>query len=195
VPSYESNQAFVRAAIGELQDYLLSPELFWTISAQPPPGSPPFLQLTLGNVFLALDRLQAGGEHPGATLWIDTQPLVAAWDAAQARWPAQFERKAVRELASRVRQWKSYVHDVIETQSAGDYAGNVRPRLVAERLLDWLPDQPTTAEARSQLAQLDSRLAPYLEPGPLVHDAGMAVRYPAGTFPFLYRQPRPKPRA
>ncbi len=195
MPLYESNRAFVQAALGELEDYLLSPELFWTLSAQPPSGSRPFLQLTLGNVLLAVDSLQAVDEQPGTARWLQTQPLVAAWETAEARWPAQLERKALRELASRLRQWKSYVDDVLETQSAGDYAGGVRPRLVAERLVDWLPVQPATANTRDQLAQLDSRLASYLEPGPLVLDAAMAVRYPTDTFPFLYRQPRLKPGA
>ena len=192
MPSYETNQAFIQAAIGELQDYLLSPELFWTLSVQPPPGSPPFLQLTLGNVLLAVDGLQAVDEQPGPARWVETQRLVAAWEAARSRWPAQLERKALHELAARVRQWKSYVDDVLETRSAEDYAGGVHPRLVAARLLDWLPDQPAATETRTQLAQLDSRLAPYLEPGPLVLDAAMAVRYPADTFPFLYQRPGPK---
>ena len=195
MPAYETNQAFIQAAIGELQDYLLSPELFWTLSVQPPPGSPPFLQLTLGNVLLAVDGLHAVDEQAGPARGVETQRLLAAWEAARSRWPAQLERKALRELAVRVRQWKSFVDDVLETQSAEDYASGVRPRLVAARLLDWLPDQPTTTETRTQLAQLDSRLASYLEPGPLVLDGVMAVRYTAGAFPFLYRQPRPKPRA
>ncbi len=57
--SFESNRAFVRACLAEMPDYERAGKIFWTLSALPPAGTPAFLQMTLGNIILALDEIRA----------------------------------------------------------------------------------------------------------------------------------------
>lgn len=190
VQSYESNRDYVKAALGELQDYLLSPTLFWTLPGRPAPAGSPLLQLTLGNLLLALDSLAAASEQAGGAQRAEVQRLQSEWDVARTRWAAHVERKVRHELASRQRQWLKYVEDVIEAQSAEDYADNLRPRLLAERLLEVLPDRREAARIRDELARLDDRIAPFLQAGPFLLDPALQARYPERALPFLYRRTR-----
>jgi hypothetical protein len=48
------------AMADELEDYLLSGELFWPLQRRASPGEPPYPQLSLGGLFLTLDELDAG---------------------------------------------------------------------------------------------------------------------------------------
>lgn len=187
---FEASQEYLQAALREMQAYLLSAQLFWPLSGRPYAAGQPFLQLTVGNLLLAFDALAAANASAGETRWAEVQRLEAEWEAQRIRWAAHVEAKAQRELASRLRQWLAYVEDVREAQLAEDYAGSVRPRLVAERLLDVLPKGPQTARAREQLVQADRRIDPFLQAGPFVLDPALQFRYPETAFPFLYRRPR-----
>ena len=173
-----------------MQAYLLSAELFWTLSSRPSTTGRSFLKLTLGNVLLAFDALAAANASAGGTHWAEAQRLEAEWEAQRARWAVHVEAKARRELTSRLRQWQAYVEDVIEAHTAEDDAGNVRPRLVAEQLLDVLPEGPETAHLREQLAQLDGRIDPFLQRAPFVLDPALQSRYAEAAYPFLYRRSR-----
>ena len=187
---FEGTQEYLQAALREMQAYLLSPELFWPLSGRPTAAGPPFLQLTPGNVLLAFDVLAGAKAAAGGSHWAEVQRLESEWDTQRTRWAVHLEAKAQRELTSRLRQWQTYVEDVSEAHAAEDYAANVRPRLVVERLFDLLPKGPQAARAREQLAQLDSRIGPFLQAGAFVLDPVLRTRYPEQAFPFLDRRPR-----
>lgn len=187
---FEASREYLQAALREMQAYLLSAQLFWPLSGRPPAASPPFLQLTVGNLLLAFDALAAANASAGGTRWAEVQRLEAEWEAQRIRWAVHVEAKAQRELASRLRQWQAYVEDVRDAHVAEDYVASVRPRLVAERLLDVLPKGPEAAHVREQLAKLDSRIDPFLQAGPFVLDPALQTRYPEPAFPMLYRRPR-----
>lgn len=188
--SFEASQRYLQAALREMQAYLLSAELFWPLSGGAFTAGGSFPQLTVGNVLLAFDALAAANASEGGTGWAEVQRLEAEWEAQRIRWAAHVEAKAKRELASRLRQWLAYVEDVSDAHLAEDYVGSVRPRLLAERLLDVLPKGPETARAREQLAQGDRRIDPFLQAGPFVLDPALQARYPEPHFSMLYRQPR-----
>jgi len=188
VLSFEANQEYLQVALREMQAYLLSAELFWPLSGRPTAGGRPFLRLTVGNVLLAFDALAAANASAGRSRWAEVQRLEAEWEAQRTRWAVNLEAKAQRELASRLRQWQAYVEDASDAHAAEDYASNVRPRLVAERLLGILPQGPEVARLRQQLLELDSRLGPFLQAGPFVLAPALQASYPEQAFPFLYRR-------
>lgn len=190
MPAYEWYRDFLKAALADLPAYLRSADLFWTLTDHPPTGAPPFPQLTVGNVLLALDGLAAMQARAGGDRWAEILQLEAEWEAARRRWAAHIESKAVRELASRVRQWSEYVRDATETGSAEDYPVYLHPRLAAERLMHLVSGVPQAEGYRRTLADLDARLQPQLTAGGFVLDAALQPRYPEAAFPFLYRRPR-----
>jgi hypothetical protein len=55
----KKDRAYLEAGIPELEDYLLSDELYWPISAR----GHNLPRLTIGGLLLANDRLEARGER------------------------------------------------------------------------------------------------------------------------------------
>jgi hypothetical protein len=190
--SSESNLAFVRACLDELQDYERAATLFWTLSAHPPADSQPFLQMTLGNLVLALDEMRAGE----ATLSPRDRTAVARaqteWQTDWTRRSARLENKAMHEVASRIAQWRAYVAEALESGDLTEYAANVRPRLCAVRLLEWLgPSNQGVDHDFLELEASDVSLVSRMEDGPCVLGAELAAIYPPATpYLFLYRRPR-----
>jgi hypothetical protein len=64
MPSLEKDRAFLEASVPELEDYLLSDELYWPITAR----GFDLPRLTIGGILLAKARLEARGERIEALL-------------------------------------------------------------------------------------------------------------------------------
>jgi hypothetical protein len=188
----ESNLAFVQACLDELQDYERAEALFWTLSACPPEGSPPFLQMTMGNLMLALDEMRAveSGLSPR-----DRTVLTQVCTEWESRWTSRsvrLENKAAREVGSRIVQWRASVTDMIESGDLSEYATHIRPRLCAARLLESLGVRHMTRDrSLAELEAIDTGLGNWMEEGPCVLGPEMALVYPpTPSYRFLYRQPR-----
>jgi hypothetical protein len=185
--SFESNLAFLTACLEELEDYERAGTLFWTLSARPPAGGPPFLQMTIGNLILALDEMRAVEAGLSPREHADLMRAQAEWESRWVSRSARLEGKARHEAASRIGQWRAYIAEATESGDVADYAANVRPRLCAVRLLEWLG----TSESLAELEALDAALEPRLEDGPCVLGAELAAIYPPlDHYRFLYRRPR-----
>ena len=189
---FESNLAFVRACLAELRDYERAETLFWTLSARPPADSPRFLQMTLGNIALALDEMRAVEARLSPE---ERTALTRAQTEWESRWTsrsARLETKALHEVASRIAQWRTYVTEALESKDLTDYPANVRPRLCAARLLEGLgASYEKASRSLAELVAIDARLDARMEEGPCVLGPEMAAIYPlTPVHRFLYRRPR-----
>lgn len=129
--SLENDFAFLQAVTGDLESYLFSKELFWPVHVRnwkdiesPPP-------LTPGQLSLASTRLTAASRPD----WFsDLEKLTAEINRFQARWQANWFKKAHLEAAVRVRLWESYLKMLPETriQGAPEYPRQVRGRVILE---------------------------------------------------------------
>lgn len=191
--SFESNRAFVRACLAEMPDYERAGKIFWTLSALPPAGTPAFLQMTLGNIILALDEIRALEPGLKANERTVLEQLLGEWRAIRAGASARLEHLAMREADSRIAQFRTYTSEALERGDLSDYAANVRPRLCALRLLEWLgADHPGVRIAHQELAAIDLRLTPRMEAGPFVLEHELAAVYPpAPAYHFLRQRPLP----
>ena len=50
---------YFQAGVELLDDYLLSPQIYWTLGARPPAREPVYPQLTLGGLLLTGAKLRA----------------------------------------------------------------------------------------------------------------------------------------
>ena len=176
-----------------MPDYERAGKIFWTLSALPPAGTPAFLQMTLGNIILALDEIRALETRPrDRTSGPSSSGCWASGEAIRAGASARLEHLAMREANSRIGQWRTYVAESVESGDLSDYAANVRPRLCALRLMDWLgADHPGVRFAYQELAAIDSQLTPRMQEGPFVLDPKLAAIYPPTPFNQpLYLRPR-----
>jgi hypothetical protein len=190
--SFESNLAFVRACLAELQDYDRSATLFWTLSARPPAGSPPFLQMTMGNIVLALDEMRAIATGLSPEDRTALTRVQAEWESRWTSRSSQLENKAAHEVASRIAQWRTYVTEALDSGDLTDYPANVRPRLCAARLLEWLGTcREGSAESLAELESIDTCLNVRMQEGPCLLGTELAAIYPpTPLYRFLYRRPR-----
>ncbi len=175
----------LESAVGELESYLLSSEIFWRMSG--PAGLP---SLTLGGLELARRALLAalGELDPDdrqraqqATQRIDElrQPRRAAW-----------ERKAVGEMKVRLNQWRAYLQDLAEQPGDSErYTQEVRARAMATYLLEESDRLPEAGELRETLEALDARLRASFEAGGFIWDPALEPAYPAADYWFLYGRP------
>ncbi|PWH17453.1 MAG: hypothetical protein DDG60_02370 [Anaerolineae bacterium] len=158
------DQKFLEEALPQLQEYLLSGELYWSLG-----GSLP--RLTPGNLLLAIKRLEA---HNPAAAWRWQGKL----EAIQTKWQNAWEKKAARETTSRLRLWAQFLEEQVKDQPASraHYATSVRERVILQLLQ---PNAP-------QLAELDARLRSHFRAGEFVWDALYQSVFPESTFWFLY---------
>ncbi len=160
-----SDLEFLTEALPQMQDYLLSPELFW-------PLKPSLPRLTLGSVLLALSRLDVVDSFRAQQLREDVERV-----RAQRR--SAWDKKIVRETENRLRLWWQFLEEQENAGAASraEYAAAVRNRVILQLIVaDFLP----------QLATLDELLRRKFIPGAFVWDEIYRPAFAPADFWFLY---------
>ena len=170
MPSTEQDLQFLMESLPQLQDYLLSNELYWPLNASLP-------RLTLGSALLALARISA--IQP-----VEAEKLRGQLETIRAKWRVAWEKKTAREMANRLRLWSNFLSDYRNApdQYAGFYPQEVRGRVILQLLLAETPNAPE----KSALADLDTMLKSRLISRKFVWDAALQGAFPKTDFWFLY---------
>lgn len=171
--SVEKDKAYLEAGIPELEDYLLSDELYWPISAR----GYDLPRLTIGGVLLSMARLETRGER--------IEALVAQLDGIRSRWRVAWETKAGREVQSRMRLWGNYLSDYRHNPEGhvDAYPHEVRYRVMLHLLLAELPTPPSE---QKELAQLDSLLRVNLISSDFIWEADLQGGFSREVYWYLY---------
>jgi len=174
--------AYLRLAVPDLEDFVLSKDLFW-----PLPGgvasltSPGMNQLSLGGVLLCRARIAGlNGSQAG--------DLLHRMDEIRERWRSNWEKKAAREFRSRVELWKKALEELLDPAKGAfsAYPSQVQLRVMLE-LLGREFDASALPEAEV-LRELDRRFKAGTQDGPFVWEPPLQDAFPAEIFWFLYRQ-------
>ncbi len=171
--SPEKDRAYLEAGIPELEDYLLSNELYWPVTAR----VYDLPRLTIGGLLLAQTRLEARRER--------IEALVAQLDAVRSKWRAAWETKAGREFRSRFGLWSNYVADYRHNpeEYADAYPHEVRYRAMLQLLLAELPAPPAEQES---LSRLDGVLRASFSPGDFIWEVDLLPGFSREVYWFLY---------
>ncbi len=176
----EADLAYLTLAVPDLQDYLLSQELFWPLPAMG--GSireRGVDQMTLGGVALALARLKCLDAA-------QADSFARQVEQVRARWRSNWSRKAAREFSSRVGVWGRALDDLLGERSGRQaaYPAQARLRVMLELLRqEMAPDAP---KELGELAALDARLKAAGKPGEFIWEPSLAACFAQETFWFLY---------
>jgi DNA-binding PucR family transcriptional regulator len=164
------DRTFLDESLPQLQDYLLSGELYWNLGYGVP-------SLSIGNVLLALVRLDV--VEPAKA-----QQMRGKVDAVREKWHVAWTKKAAREAANRLRLWSQFLSEQQSTsgRSKAYYATEVRGRAILQLLLKEVP----TAPEKATLAELDSALRGQFHPGKFVWGETYRPAFPPDEFWFLY---------
>jgi hypothetical protein len=172
------DKAFFRTGVQELEDYLLSNEMFWPLSKGK--GLP---RLTLGALLLAEKRL---GAYVSSTNDIAAvNRLELQLESIRAKWRVAWQRKAAREVHTRFDQWKNFLEDYRQSPDvqAGEYPEEVQSRVMLHLLGKELSNSPSEFMA---LKDLDKFLKDCLISGPFIWARELAPAFPADEYWFLY---------
>jgi len=172
--------------LSELEQYLLSPELFWPLSSKS--SAPGQDRLTLGNLLLSLDKINAVQQT------LDTQQETVfrksnvIWEQSLVKWRGTIEQKGEHEINSRMRLWHAYLNDLDERQGGSfDYKQEVRNRVIIERLFDLGISRDLLEVELQHLDQLNQSL---VIPSEFIWPPSLQSQYPQQQYWFLYRTPR-----
>ncbi len=172
---------YVAASLSELNNYLLSKELFWLLNLSSAPGETPYPKLTSGNLLLSFARLKA--YKMAALQNTEFTRLEMDLDVLKNKWRVAWEKKVNREFTSRLRQWGEYLNELARDQTANAvyYRNEVRLRVLLELLLDELGE-----DSHPELTTLDVSLRANSIGGDFIWDEELAGGFPKKKYWFLW---------
>ena len=155
--STQKDLQYLIAGVPQLQDYLLSEQLYYPLSLALP-------QLTLGGILLSLARMGTQAAE------FKTQVEVV-----HSKWRSAWEAKSIREVEARSRLWFDYLSEYREDPKAGGrlYSQNVRYRAMMG-LLGKIEDDS------------DAFVKSVFKEGGFVWEEECAPNFPRETFWYLY---------
>jgi hypothetical protein len=187
MPSISYDLKYLKAGIDELESYLLSKKLFWPIGAAAPEGDPHFPRLTLGGILLSRARLHAR-DLPKSDAF-EFHSLQKELDHWRSKWITAWERKAVREFNSRIRQWRHYLDELNQNPDrfVPYYDSQVRLRVLIEILLGEIRKHKN--ESIENLQNLDGFLRSVFVPGEFLWEPDLESGFDREKFWYLWGEP------
>ncbi len=176
--------SYIQAAIEELQPYLLSDKLHWSLSGYACPGEKAYPQLTLGGLLLALTRSRVRANSPKMSL--KTDHLENRLETIRSQWRVAWEEKASWEFRSRLRQWGNFLNEVQHDPQdyAAYYPYEVNVRVILELLI---PQTGNLADKDVEpLIKQDQRLQAQFISGSFIWDDDLSGGFPKDDFWFLW---------
>jgi hypothetical protein len=159
-------------ALPQLQEYLLSNELYWPLSSSLP-------RLTPGSLLLAMVCVRA-------TSPMDAHRLDGQMEAIRAKKPTAWGKKVEREITNRFRLWSQFLSDYKNTpdQNQDWYLGEIRGRTILQLLLVEHPE-PVTPE-KMALVDLEKSLKIRPIPGKFLWEPELEPFFEKNEFWFLF---------
>jgi hypothetical protein len=181
-------QVYLLAGLREVEAYLLSNQLFWTINASPAFGEPTYPKFTLGG-FLFFNEC-ARSLAKGTTQVAALRSIEAEMNSYRSRWQVAWERKASWEIESRLRQWGNVLKEIrLDPEEHVDfYRYEVRWRVLLHLLLSAIRTVETAQQ--EQLDGLDLLLRALFEPGDFIWEPELAPGFPSNPYWYLWGMPQ-----
>lgn len=185
----QKDWSFAKAALPELERFLLAPGIYWELSPAPMVRHSAGLdRLSLGSFLLSLARLRAFSSVNPARAQLDR--LVSEVENIRGQWRANWSRKAAQEFPERLHLWVNFLDD-----AAGDALDLQRsyPRQVSGRvILDLLAGEiiPPLPTSFARLERLDQQLRDLTQPGVFVWEPELAGGFPESKYWYLYASSR-----
>lgn len=180
------DQALLRAAVEELQAYLLSNELYWQMTPLKQDRQVGrLLSLTPGNLMLSIIKVK---HYPWSEPETgEAQALLRRLEGEIARWRSAWRKKIEREMAARLKQWQDYLAESSTDKALIDYPFKVRSRAILD-CFEGVDGQLAPAQA-TLLFMLDERLKGMTREAAFIWEPEVANGFAPGVFWYLYRAP------
>jgi len=185
----DSDLVTLGAFLADFDAYLKSDVVFWPMG-----GKAHMPALTLGGLLFVRRRLSARQARLDPARLTEYTALDREADSSFARWPVNIEKKAVKEISSRLNVWASALDECTDSPAAcaENYSASVTNRVYLAMLLPMVEKVAAAEAHRSRLALLDQRLRNLIISGEFVWDAELVPAFPQQEFWFLYGRPQAK---
>ncbi len=182
--SVEYDLRYLQAGVAELENYLLSNDVFWPADIRPPAGQPGYPQMTLGGMLLSRQRLMTYDKTPKETTQVSK--IISEMDEIRVRWKVAWENKASRSFSVRVKMWRDYVEEyrLLPQDNADRYTYEVRLRAMLT-LLKSEVGAKSSAEI-DLLSILDNYLDNVLITGSFIWEPELQAGFPENVYWYLY---------
>jgi hypothetical protein len=176
---------YLQIGVEEIEDYLLSEELFWPVTGRPSGGRSFFLKMTIGNLLLSEHRLAtlSAGKRLSPSEESEFSRLQRGFETVRSKWRVAWQSKASQEYQTRLKQWMRTLEELKSDryQNAPYYRNEVRVRV----LLELLADQVSQKD-RVNLQVFDTALKKILKAGEFVWQEELAPGFPEDQYWYLY---------
>lgn len=181
----QEDLAFLRESVPDLQEYLLSPVVYWPLGGSTRSGDGGLSRLSLGLLLLTMKRLH--GSQPAVAEHQDIQQLLAKIEEIHIQWKTNWSKKATEEFGARLRLWNAFLNEARDDPKHAqvEYANKVSWRSMLELLKQDMvaPTQPELA-----LEQGDTLLRVIGKSGPFVWEPELSKEFLLDAYWFLYFQ-------
>jgi hypothetical protein len=184
MPSAEYDLRYLQAGIEQLERYLLSNDIYWTLGVRAAANEPPYPQMTLGWLLLSRQRLLATAHSPEHQAQFTR--LEGEMETIRSRWRIAWEKKACAELSARLKMWRDFLEDYRRDaeENYKRYAYEVGKRILIELLSEQAGDVSKTEQ--EMLAGLDSIHRAIFQRGSFIWEAELEKSFPQARFWYLY---------
>ncbi len=189
--SVDYNLDLIEAMLDEIEDFLLSADIFWPLAKRSKPDSPPFPRLSTGGLLITQDECLAQEAEMNSNQKVRHAKLQRQWNGVLNKWRSAIGRKSEREMGMRLNLWRAYLSDLEEGGASHfDYHRETRNRVQFTRLRTLTAGSSKTLEMEKTIRSLDARLLNLTIASAFIWDERLRKTYPEGNFGVLYRQPR-----
>lgn len=184
MPSFLYDLRYLQAAVAVLQDFVFSSETYWPIGVQPPAGEPPYPQLTLGGISLALVRAEVRARS--AEEKAQVAEIRSKIGSIFKQWRTAWGKKAAHEIRGRITQWGNFLTDFSENPNSNydRYNYEVFRRVIITLLTPDAMD--LSKEDQDEINGLDKLLKSNFVPGTFIWETELEVAFQPGLYWFLY---------
>ncbi|MCJ7825489.1 MAG: hypothetical protein MUP44_11355 [Anaerolineales bacterium] len=179
------------AMLDDIEEFLLSADIFWPLAKRAKPDLPPYPRLSSGGLLMTQDESLALEPEMTSDQKYRHAKLQRQWDTTLYKWRSALERKSEREMGMRLNLWRAYLSDLEEGSSSHfDYHREVRNRVQFTRLQTLSAGSGKTFQMVKTIRSLDARLLNLSISSEFIWDDRLREIYPKELFGFLYCQPR-----
>ncbi len=177
----EYEAAYIKEGLDQFKPFLLSPEIFWNIQLKRPAKQPPYPQLSLGNMLLAVHIIKSDAKLE------DHLKLIESFKQIKREWVRAWQKKAELEFNYRMKQWLRFLADLqgAKTQSESSFKNDIRIRVLLELLQNQLKDNGE--HVIDELNTLDLQFHQLMKAADFVWPSDIQGAFASEDYWFLYR--------
>jgi len=183
----ERDLVFVEEMATDLEPYLLSKTLYWSLNVRRS-ARHNLLKGTLGGMLIRAHKLSTLRESLTPDQRQRLHDAQSQIEQELTHWAVQTGQKATREVKARLNSWGAYLQECQSNarQYESEYPQQAEGRTILEFLFAYTDDDPASAAAHARLARLDGLLKSMSRAHEFVWDEALIPAFPRERFWWLY---------